>query len=113
MEFERLLELVGDEPIFETSLLLAGNVKPNAIRLQISRWTRSGRLYQLRRGLYAIAPPYQKTKPLRDRKSSAALLLCQRSIRPGLLWADPGCRKYRRERHCRSPGATRYSAGCL
>jgi predicted transcriptional regulator of viral defense system len=63
MEFERLLELVGDEPIFETSLLLAGNVKPNAIRLQLSRWTRSRRLYQLRRGLYAIAPPYQKTKP--------------------------------------------------
>ena len=28
-----------------------------------SRWTQSGRLYQLRRGLYAIAPPYQKVKP--------------------------------------------------
>jgi predicted transcriptional regulator of viral defense system len=63
MDFERLLEIVGEEPIFETSLLLAGNVNPGVIRLQISRWTRSGRLYQLRRGLYAIAPPYQKIKP--------------------------------------------------
>ncbi len=63
MEFERLLELVGNEPVFETALLLAGKVNPNVVRLQLSRWTKSGRLYQLRRGLYALAPPYQKMKP--------------------------------------------------
>ena len=63
MEFERLLQLVSDEPVFETALLLAGNVKPGNVRLQLSRWTKSGRIYQLRRGLYAIAPPYQKVKP--------------------------------------------------
>jgi predicted transcriptional regulator of viral defense system len=63
MEFERLLDLTGGEPIFETALLLAGKINPNAVRLQLSRWTKSGRLYQLRRGLYAIAPPYQKIKP--------------------------------------------------
>jgi predicted transcriptional regulator of viral defense system len=63
MEFERMLELVGDEPVFETALLLAGKVNPNIVRLQLTRWTKSGRVYQLRRGLYAIAPPYQKVKP--------------------------------------------------
>jgi predicted transcriptional regulator of viral defense system len=63
MEFERLLELVGEEPVFETALLLAGRVNPNIVRLQLTRWTKSGRVYQLRRGLYAIAPPYQKVKP--------------------------------------------------
>ncbi|MFB3903689.1 MAG: hypothetical protein ACE15E_09570 [Acidobacteriota bacterium] len=63
MEFERLLELVGNEPVFETALLLAGKVNPTIIRLQLTRWTKSGRLYQLRRGLYALAPPYQKMKP--------------------------------------------------
>jgi predicted transcriptional regulator of viral defense system len=63
MDFVRLLELVGDEPVFETSLLLAGQVNPNAVRLQLTRWIKSGRLYQLRRGLYALAPPYQKVKP--------------------------------------------------
>ena len=63
MEFERLLELVGDEPVFETALLLAGKVNTDIVRLQITRWTKSGRIYQLRRGLYAIAPPYQKVKP--------------------------------------------------
>ena len=63
MEFERLLELVGEEPVFETSLLLAGKVNPEIVRLQLSRWTKSGRIYQLRRGLYTLAPPYQKVKP--------------------------------------------------
>jgi len=63
MEFERLLELIGDEPVFETALLLAGKVNPDIVHLQLSRWTKSGRVYQLRRGLYAIAPPYQKVKP--------------------------------------------------
>jgi len=63
MEFERLLEIVGDEPIFETSLLLAGDVNPTNTRRQLSRWTKAGRLYQLRRGLYALAPPFQKVKP--------------------------------------------------
>jgi predicted transcriptional regulator of viral defense system len=63
MEFERLLEVVGDEPIFETSLLLAGDVAPSNTRRQLSRWTKAGRLYQLRRGLYALAPPFQKVKP--------------------------------------------------
>lgn len=58
-----MLELVGNEPVFETSLLLAGKVNPNIVRLQLTRWTNSGKLYQIRRGLYAIAPPYQKVKP--------------------------------------------------
>jgi predicted transcriptional regulator of viral defense system len=63
MEFTRLLEVVGDEPVVETSLLLAGTVDPAHIRRQLSRWVAAGRLYQLRRGLYALAPPYQRTKP--------------------------------------------------
>jgi len=63
MEYEQVLELIGNEPVFESSLLLAGNINPDIVRLQLSRWTKSGRIYQLRRGLYAIAPPYQKVKP--------------------------------------------------
>jgi predicted transcriptional regulator of viral defense system len=63
MEFERLLDIVGDEPVFETSLLLAGDADPANTRRQLSRWTKAGRLYQLRRGIYALAPPFQKVKP--------------------------------------------------
>jgi predicted transcriptional regulator of viral defense system len=63
MEFERLLDLVGNEPVFETSFLLAGNINPDTVRLQLSRWAKSRRIYQLRRGVYSISPPYQKVKP--------------------------------------------------
>lgn len=63
MEFAHLVNLVGDEPVFETGLLLAGNVDANDVRRQLSRWTKTGRLYQLRRGLYALTPPFQKIKP--------------------------------------------------
>lgn len=63
MEFARLVEIVGDEPAFETGLLLAGDIDPNDVRRQLSRWTQAGRLYQLRRGLYTLAPPFQKVKP--------------------------------------------------
>jgi predicted transcriptional regulator of viral defense system len=63
MEYNSLLELIGDDPVFESSLLLAGNVDPKLIRIQLSRWVKTGKIYQLRRGLYAIAPPYQKNTP--------------------------------------------------
>jgi predicted transcriptional regulator of viral defense system len=63
MDYDTLLSLVGDDPLFESSLLMAGDVDPRLIRLQLTRWVNSGRILQLRRGLYAIAPPYQKVKP--------------------------------------------------
>ena len=78
MEFTRLLEIVGDEPVFDTALLLAGDVDPAHVRRQLSRWTKSGRLYQLRRGLYALAPPFQKTKP-------HPFLVANRMVRPSYV----------------------------
>lgn len=63
MEFAKLLNVVSDEPVFETGLLLAGNVDPAAVQKQLSRWTAAGRLYQLRRGVYTLAPPFQRIKP--------------------------------------------------
>ena len=63
MQFSTLLEIVNDEPVFETGLLLAGAVDPVQVRRQLSRWVDTRRLIQLRRGLYALASPYQKVKP--------------------------------------------------
>ena len=63
MKFDQLLAIVADEPLFETGLLLAGAVNPSAMRRQLVRWTQAGRLYQLRRGLYALAPPYRQVAP--------------------------------------------------
>ncbi len=63
MQFEQLLHLVSDLPLFETGLLLAGNVDPNDVRRQLSRWVQAGKIRQLRRGVYTLAAPYQKVAP--------------------------------------------------
>ncbi len=63
MKFEELQEIVGKEPVFESGLLLAGDVNPNSVRSQLSRFVASGRLLRLRRGLYALAPPFEKSRP--------------------------------------------------
>ena len=63
MNFEELVEIIGDEPVFDTALLKAGSVTDAAVYLQLTRWTRAGKLVQLRRGVYALAPPYRKKEP--------------------------------------------------
>lgn len=63
MNLPQLVHIVGDEPVFETGLLLAGDVDLRDVRRQLSRWTQSGKVFQLRKGLYALAPPFQKVKP--------------------------------------------------
>lgn len=63
MKFEEALDIVSAEPLFETGLLLSGNVDPSDLRRQISRWKNSGRIHQLRRGLYVLAPPWRKQSP--------------------------------------------------
>ncbi|MBN1895168.1 hypothetical protein JW906_11760 [bacterium] len=57
------MTIIGDEPVFESSLLLAGKVNKPHVLKQVSQWCRSGRLIQLRRGLYMPSPPFRKTKP--------------------------------------------------
>ncbi len=84
MEFARLIELVGEEPVFETGLLLAGDVDPRDVRRQLSRWTKAGRLYQLRRGVYALAPPFQKIRPhpflIANRMVRGSYVSCQSAL---------------------------------
>lgn len=63
MSFEDLLRIVGDEPLFETGFLAADAARPAALPGQLDRWRRTGKILQLRRGLYALAPPYRKTYP--------------------------------------------------
>ena len=63
MKFDDILSLVGDQPLFETGLLLVGNVDPNDVRRQLSRWTRAGKIRQLRRGIYTFTPPHSKIVP--------------------------------------------------
>jgi hypothetical protein len=41
MRFEDLLEIMDREPVFETWLLLAGDVDPADVRRQLSRWVKA------------------------------------------------------------------------
>ena len=63
MKWEELLGTVGREPVFPSALLLAGTVNPQGLGQQLTRWTKAGRLIQLRRGLYALAGAYRKIEP--------------------------------------------------
>jgi predicted transcriptional regulator of viral defense system len=63
MKLEGLLQIVGREPIFHSSVLAAGGVNLIDLGRQLSRWVKSGNLIQLRRGLYALSERYQKTPP--------------------------------------------------
>jgi predicted transcriptional regulator of viral defense system len=63
VRFTDLLAIVRDAPVFESAVLLAGDVDPASVRRQLVRWVDQGRLVQLRRGLYALAPPYRRIAP--------------------------------------------------
>ena len=63
MKWVDFLHLLHGMTLFEASALLAGSDPPAEVRRQLSRWVASGRLIQLRRGLYALAPPYAGAVP--------------------------------------------------
>ncbi len=63
MKFEQLLELLDGETIFPSTLLLAGSVSTSTFYKQITRWVSSGKLIQLRRGIYAVSQPYREKQP--------------------------------------------------
>lgn len=63
MKIGDLLRIVHNEPLFESSLLLAGDQDPADLYRQLSRWVKAGKLVQLRRGLYSLAPPLRRQEP--------------------------------------------------
>ncbi len=60
MEFSELLEKAQSLPIIDTKLLSHTGVNPLSLRVQISRWVKSGKLIQLKRELYLLAEPFRK-----------------------------------------------------
>lgn len=63
MKWETLLDLVGEEPVFTSALLRAGRISDGELRLQLARWTKAGRILQLRRGVYLLSSPYRRVEP--------------------------------------------------
>lgn len=60
MKWENFLKITGNLPVIETELLLTGVSEPDAINVQISRWTRTGKLIKVKRGVYLLSQEYRK-----------------------------------------------------
>ncbi|MHB1136102.1 MAG: type IV toxin-antitoxin system AbiEi family antitoxin domain-containing protein [Coriobacteriia bacterium] len=63
MKYRELLDSIGRRPVFVSSLLRAGDVDEVDLGRQLSRWVASGKLLQLRRGVYALPEAYQGRRP--------------------------------------------------
>lgn len=84
MKWEELLHIVGDEPVFSTTFLMAGSQSRAAIQLQLSRWTKTRKIIKLRRGLYILGNPYRKVNPhpflISNRMKSASYISLQSAL---------------------------------
>ena len=60
MKWEEFLKKVGQFPLIEGEALLVGSTQPAALRVQLNRWQKQGKLIQLKRGFYVLAAPYFK-----------------------------------------------------
>jgi len=63
MKWTRLLATVSDLPVFTSGLLLTAGASPGDVRKQLARWGKSGKVIQLRKGLYTLGEPYRKVSP--------------------------------------------------
>lgn len=63
MKISALIDRVGNFPVIETELLSSGISDSRAIKVQISRWVRSGKLIRLRRSVYLLNQTYRKVEP--------------------------------------------------
>jgi predicted transcriptional regulator of viral defense system len=63
MKYDDLLHILKGRPVFTSALLRAGDVDTVDLGRQLSRWATSGRLLQLRRGIYALPETYRARRP--------------------------------------------------
>ena len=62
MKFEEFMTRVQNLPLIDSEILMPGEPKPDNIKVQLARWVKSGRLIQLKRGIFVLAEPYRKTE---------------------------------------------------
>ena len=62
MNFDSLVRTAGELPYFDLPLLVqAFDDSREAVRVQLSRFARAGKVIGLRRGFYTLAEPYRRT----------------------------------------------------
>ena len=60
MRYETLLKQTKGLPVIETEILLAGVANPQAVRVQLSRWVKLGKIVQLKRGVYLLPETFRR-----------------------------------------------------
>ena len=61
MEYEDVVKLTGAMPCFDLALLAqAFDDRREAIRVQLSRWMKQGKVIGLRRGMYTLSATYRR-----------------------------------------------------
>ncbi len=62
MKWENFIRKAGEYPVIESKVFLTGAERPEALRVQIGRWEKSGKLIKVKRGVYLPAPPYRRVE---------------------------------------------------
>ncbi len=63
MKFSLFLQKVQGFPVVDMKVLPSEDRNSLSLKVQISRWVKSGKVIQLKRGLYLLAEPYRKVSP--------------------------------------------------
>ena len=63
MYFQKVSSELANLPVFESGHLYAGADNPQQAQRQLSDWVQAGKVIQLRRGVYTLAPSYQLERP--------------------------------------------------
>jgi len=62
MKWEQFLRQTESFSVVDAETLLVGVENPQSLRVQLSRWQKSGKLIQLRRGIYVVNEIYRKKR---------------------------------------------------
>ncbi|MCD5390847.1 hypothetical protein LR007_03170 [candidate division NPL-UPA2 bacterium] len=60
MRWEEFIRLVGNLPVIDAEILLAGVSDSRPVKVQISRWHKTGKLIQVKKGIYLLGASYRK-----------------------------------------------------
>ncbi len=60
MKWHEFLKKAGNLPVIDVEVLLAGVADTRPVKVQIGRWVKSGKLIQVKRGIYLLSKDYRK-----------------------------------------------------
>jgi predicted transcriptional regulator of viral defense system len=63
MRYSRLVEIITNDPVFETSLLAAGDISLYQAQRRLTDWSKAGKVNQLRRGLFVLPKSTRANEP--------------------------------------------------